>query len=194
MPISRTNVTPAKPAVSATAAPVTASTSRKPSPGTRNCCISASSRNHSETNPAVGGSPARVRPPMARPVPRHGASRATPRSASRLSVPAADSMPAAAVNSSDLAAVCAITCRVAASSPAATRSRSPTAAPTRATPKPARISPAFSTLEYAMTRSSPFCTAACAIPSTAVSPASTSSVPVTQPGGGPSTASVRHIP
>ena len=71
-PTSRTKVTPANPAVSATAAPVMASTSRSPRPGTRNCCMSDSSRNHSETNPAVGGRPARVRLPMARPVPLHG--------------------------------------------------------------------------------------------------------------------------
>ena len=31
--------------------------------GTRNCCMSDSSRNHSDTNPAVGGRPARVRLP-----------------------------------------------------------------------------------------------------------------------------------
>ena len=109
-------------------------------------------------------------------------------------MPDADSMPAAAVNSRDLAAVCAITCSVAASSPAATRRWSRVAAPTSATPNPVRIRPVFSTLEYAMTRSRPVCTAACAMPSTAVRPASTSSVPITQAGGGPSTSSVRHSP
>ncbi len=51
------NVTPAKPTVSATAAPASASVSRPASGVTRNCCISDSSRNHSDTNPAVGGSP-----------------------------------------------------------------------------------------------------------------------------------------
>ena len=56
------------------------------------------------------------------------------------------------------------------------------AAPVRATPYPARMSPLFSTLEYAITRCSRGCTAACAIPSSAVSPASTSSSPTSQRG------------
>ena len=42
--------------------------------------MSASSRNHSDTNPAVGGRPASVSPPMASPVPLHGACLAIPRS------------------------------------------------------------------------------------------------------------------
>ena len=56
-------------------------------------------------------------------------------------------MPALEVNSSDLAAVCAIICRVAASRPAATSRWSLTAAPVSATPKPTMMSPLFSTLE-----------------------------------------------
>ena len=62
-------------------------------------------------------------------------------------VPASARSCALAVNSSDLAAVCATICKVAASSPAAASRRSWIAAPTSATPNPARISPVFSTLE-----------------------------------------------
>jgi hypothetical protein len=120
MPTSRTNVTPANPAVSATAAPASASVSRPPSEPTRNCCISDSSRNHSDTNPAVGGSPASVSEPTASPVALHGARRAMPRSDSRSSLPATISMPAAELNSSDFAAVCVTICSVAASRPMAT--------------------------------------------------------------------------
>jgi hypothetical protein len=56
-------------------------------------------------------------------------------------------MTALAVNSSDLAAVCATICSVAASSPTATSRSSRMAAPVRATPYPARMSPLFSMLE-----------------------------------------------
>jgi hypothetical protein len=140
-------VTPANPAVSATAAPASASVSRPPSEATRNCCMSDSSRNHSDTNPAVGGSPARVSEPTARPAPLHGARRAMPRSASRSSLPATASRPAAELNSSDLATVCITICRVAASRPMATSRWLPTAAPVSATPNPVMISPLFSTLE-----------------------------------------------
>ena len=148
MPTRRTNVTPAKPTVSATAAPASASVSRPASAVTRNCCISDSSRNHSDTNPAVGGSPASVTAPTARPQPLHGARRPTPRSTSRSSAPAAvASSPAEEQNSSDFAAVCATICSVAASRPTAISRRSPTAAPVSATPNPVMISPVFSTLE-----------------------------------------------
>ncbi len=84
---------------------------------------------------------------MASPVPLHGSRRAVPYSLSRSLVPRSDSIIALLVNSSDLAAVWATICSVAASRPAAASRRSPMAAPTRATPNPARISPAFSTLE-----------------------------------------------
>ncbi len=152
MPTSRTKVTPANPAVSATAAPATASVRRPPSAVTRNCCMSDSSRNHSDTNPTVGGSPARVTAPTARPAPLHGARRPMPRSASRSSPsapasPAATSRPAAELNSSDLATVCVTICSVAASRPTATICWLPTAAPVSATPNPVMISPVFSTLE-----------------------------------------------
>ena len=109
--------------------------------------MSDSSRNHSETNPAVGGSPASVSDPMASPVPLQGVRRPMPRKVSRSSLPAAVSIPALAVNSSDLAAVCAIICRVAASRPTAISRWSRTAAPVSATPKPTMMRPLFSTLE-----------------------------------------------
>ena len=109
--------------------------------------MSDSSRNHSDTNPAVGGRPASVRLPMASPVPLHGRRRTVPRRSSRLSRPSAAWICALAVNSSDLAIVCATICSVAASSPTASSPRLCRAAPTRATPNPARISPEFSTLE-----------------------------------------------
>ena len=84
---------------------------------------------------------------MASPVPLHGARRPMPRSISRSSPPATTSRPALDVNSSDLAAVCAIICKVAASRPTATSRSSRTAAPVRATPKPTMMRPLFSTLE-----------------------------------------------
>ena len=98
------------------------------------------------------------------------------------------------MNSSDFATVCAIICRVAASSPVAISTRLPTAVPVSATPKPVTMSPVFSMLEYAMTRDSRFCTAACAMPSSAVTAPSTSTAPTSQPGARPSRASVRHMP
>ena len=133
--------------MSATAAPARASVSRQPRPGTRNCCISDSSRNHSDTKPAVGGSPASVSDPTARPKPLHGAAAPDAAQPSRSSLPAAASSPAAEVNSSDLAAVCATICSVAASRPTAISRWSPMAAPVSATPKPVMMSPLFSTLE-----------------------------------------------
>ena len=56
------------------------------------------------------------------------------------------------------------------------------------------MSPVFSMLEYAITRDSRFCTAAWAIPSSALDAPSTSSPPVSQPGGRPVSANVRHMP
>ena len=109
--------------------------------------MSDSSRNHSDTKPTVGGSPASVSEPTASPNPLHGVRRARPRSSSRSSAPVAASIPADEVNSRDLATVCVTTCSVAASSPAATRRRSPTAAPVSATPNPVTMSPVFSMLE-----------------------------------------------
>ena len=95
----------------------------------------------------MGGSPASVTEPTARPKPLHGVRRARARNCSRSSPPAPASSPAAEVNSSDLAAVCAIICRVAASMPVATSRRLPTAVPVSATPKPTTIRPVFSMLE-----------------------------------------------
>jgi hypothetical protein len=82
--------------------------------------MSDSSRNHSDTNPAVSGSPARVSALSANPVPLHGTRRPAPRSWSRSPVPIADSILAPVSISTDLATVCVITCSVAAISPAAT--------------------------------------------------------------------------
>ena len=45
-----------------------------------------------------------------------------------------------------------------------------------------------------MIRGRRFCTAAWAMPSSAVNPPARSSIPASQPGGRPSSASVRHIP
>jgi hypothetical protein len=107
--INRTKVTPATPTVSATSAPAVAEASCIGSRETRNCCISDSSVNHSDANPAVSGSPASVSEPTTRPVPAHGRRRHTPRNASSSVVPASASIAAVAVNSSDLPNACAIT-------------------------------------------------------------------------------------
>lgn len=68
MPTMRTKVTEAKPTVRAISTPVVARKSAYGRCGSRNCWRRASSRYHLGTNPAVGGSPARVISPTARPV------------------------------------------------------------------------------------------------------------------------------
>ncbi len=196
-PSAGRTITPAKPAVSATAAPATASTSLKPSPGHPELLHQRLEEEPFGGEPGGRRQPGRVRaadrPARCRAMAPPGA----PRPARRRSVgapAAADAMTALAVNSSDLATVCATT-SVAASSPAATSRRSPVAEPARATPYPARISPLFSTLEYAMTREQPVLHSGMRDPEQRGQPgrARAACRPASR-AAGRATPSVRHIP
>ena len=109
--------------------------------------------NHSDKNPIVGGSPARLRAEAAKQAEAQGWERAMPRSLPRSALPAAASKLAPPRNRPVLATAWARAWRVAARSPTATRDLLPTYAPASATPKPTMMMPPFSTLDNAMTRS-----------------------------------------